>query len=80
MAEHLLARNIAGIGIDTLSPDRPDSGFPVHQLLLGADKYIIENVANPQQMPKTGGFALVLPMKIQGATEAPTRLVGLKAL
>jgi len=30
----------------TLSPDRADSSFPVHKALLGANKYIIETVAN----------------------------------
>jgi kynurenine formamidase len=46
-AKLLLLRNISGLGIDTLSPDGPDDDYPVHQLLLGANKYIVENVATP---------------------------------
>jgi kynurenine formamidase len=73
----LLERGIAGLGVDTLSPDRPEDDFPVHKLILGAGKYIVENVANAGQMPSTGAYSLALPIKIQDGAEAPLRLVGL---
>lgn len=76
-AELLLARDILGMGIDTLSPDRPQDGFPVHRLLLEAGKYIIENAANVALLPARGSFILALPLKIKGGTEAPIRLIGL---
>ena len=76
-AELLLTRDIIGLGIDTLSPDCGDSGFPVHQLLLAAGKYIVENVANAKKLGPVG-FSIALPIKIQKGTEAPIRLVGLK--
>ena len=76
-ASLLLERGVSAIGIDTLSPDRPEDGFKVHKLFLGADKIIIENVANLGSMPPTGSFVISLPMKIQDGTEAPIRLVGL---
>lgn len=76
-AKLLLERNIAGIGIDTLSPDTAESGYPVHQLLLQAGKYIIENVANANLLPPTGAWTLALPWKIINATEAPVQLIGL---
>jgi len=75
-ASLLLDRQIVGLGIDTLSPDRPEDGFPVHQLILGAGKFIIENVANASELPPIGAYSLALPMKIQEGTEAPIRLVG----
>lgn len=74
-AELLLERDIVGIGIDTLSPDTEESGYPVHAALLGAGKYIIENVANVQRLPARGSLILALPMKIKDGTEAPVRLV-----
>lgn len=74
-AEALLERNIRGLGIDTLSPDRPEGDFPVHRLILGANKYIIENVACAQKLPPLGAQALALPLKTQEGTEAPVRLV-----
>ena len=74
--ELLLKRGIAGIAIDTLSPDCNDSSFPVHKLILGAGKYIIENIANCRLMPAHGSFAIVLPLNIE-ATESPIRAIGL---
>lgn len=76
-ALYLLAKNIAGLGIDTLSPDRPDSGYPVHQCLLSCGKYLVENVSQANSLPPTGSFIAVMPMKIADAAEAPVRLVGL---
>ncbi|MEN8237124.1 MAG: cyclase family protein [Pseudomonadota bacterium] len=73
----LLERKIVGLGIDTFSPDRPEDGFPVHQHILGARKYIIENIANTRLLPPTGAYTLALPIKTFEGTEAPTRLVGL---
>ena len=76
-AHLLLDRHIVGLGIDTLSPDRPEDNFPVHQLILNADKYIVENVANALKLPVVGAYTLACPLKIQGGTESPLRLVGL---
>jgi len=76
VAEFLLTKDIVGIGIDTLSPDRPEDGYPVHRIILGAGKYIIENAANLLEMPVEGAWVLVLPIKVAGGTEAPVRLVG----
>ena len=76
-AELLLKKDICGLGIDTLSPDRPRDGFPVHNLILGNGKYIIENVANALKMPPLGSYILALPLKIKDGTEAPARLIGM---
>ncbi len=73
----LLERKVSAIGIDTLSPDRPQDGFKVHKAFLGAGKIIIENVANLDNMPPLGSFVMILPIKIKDGTEAPVRLVGL---
>ena len=73
----LLERQIVGLGIDTLSPDTPDSGYPVHQTLLSAGIYLIENVANSGQLPPMGSISLALPLKIAEATEAPMRFIAL---
>jgi kynurenine formamidase len=73
----LVERGIVGLGIDTISPDRPDSEFPVHAILLGAGKYIVENAAHLKSLPPTGAYSLSLPIKTKDGTEAPIRLVGL---
>jgi kynurenine formamidase len=76
-SELLLKRNIAGLGIDTLSADTGADGFPVHRAVLGADKYLVENVANVKELPPVGAKSLALPIKISGGTEAPIRLIAL---
>lgn len=73
----LLERGVVGLGIDTLSPDRPESGFKIHQLFLSAGKYIIENAAHLRKLPPQGSFVAALPLKIKGGTESPIRLIGL---
>lgn len=76
-AQLLLDRHVVGLGVDTLSPDLPDSGYPVHAAFLGAGKYIVENIAHLEKMPPVGGYSVVLPLKILGGTESPIRLIGL---
>jgi kynurenine formamidase len=76
-AEYCLQRGIVGLGIDTLSPDRPDDGYPVHAAILGAGKYIVENAANLSELPRVGSYILALPIKTKGGTEAPIRLIAL---
>lgn len=76
-ASFLLSRDIIGIGIDTLSPETGKDGFPVHELILGAGLYILENMASLQDLPNEGAFLLVLPLKIEGGAEAPVRAVAL---
>ena len=76
-ARYLVDCGIVGLGIDTLSPDRPRDGFPVHEAILGSGGYILENVANLGAMPAVGGFIMALPLKIEGGTESPVRCVGL---
>ena len=76
-AELLLERRCVGIGIDTLSPDGSNMEFPVHQHILGAGKYILENVANLELMPKVGAYIIALPIKVKEGTEAAIRAIGL---
>ncbi len=76
-AKLLLERNIAGIGIDTLSPDSTGNAFPVHRIILGAGKYIVENVANVDSLPPVGAKVYIMPLKIKEGTESPIRLVAI---
>lgn len=73
----LIARDISGIGIDTLSPDI-DEDFPVHKAILGTGRFIIENLnENLELLPKQGGYLIIAPLKIEGGGEAPTRVFAL---
>ena len=67
---------IAAIGIDTPSIDRGQSTtFEAHQALYGADIPGFENVAHLDALPPTGSYVVALPMKIQGGSGAPLRIV-----
>ena len=76
-AQLLLKRNISGLGIDTLSSDTGLNGFPVHRAILGAGKYLVENVANAKSLPPIGAKIFVMPIKVKDGTEAPIRLVAI---
>ena len=71
-------RNIAGIGIDTLSVDYGMStDFMVHHVSHGKGKFHLENVANLANMPATGAFVIVAPIKVENGTGGPARIFGL---
>ncbi|MBU6446154.1 MAG: cyclase family protein, partial [Verrucomicrobia bacterium] len=76
-ARYLIGQNVVGIGIDTLSPDCLHLDYPVHHTVLGAGKYIIENVADCANIPSRGCYAIALPLRAEDATECPIRLIAL---
>lgn len=77
VAQYLVSEDIVGIGVDTLSPDTPESEYPVHQILLSAGKYIVENIANTRLLPTTGSYIFVMPLRLAEGSEAPIRLLGM---
>ncbi|CAE7745146.1 PPIP5K1, partial [Symbiodinium pilosum] len=70
VAEWLVqCRDMAGLGIDTLSPDAGASeGFKTHHAVLGADRYIVENL-NLEGLPARGATVTVAPTALRGAPE-----------
>ena len=75
-AQILMERGIKGLGIDTLTPEI-EKGFPIHHLVLGAGKYIVENLANLDQLPPVGATVLILPIKVTEGTESPVRAIAM---
>lgn len=73
----ILERKLAGVGIDTFSPDGGNMDLPLHFQLLGAGKYIVENLTNLDQVPPFGAYFLALPLKIEDAVESPVRAIAL---
>lgn len=70
-------RRIKAVGLDTASIDYGQSTlFQSHQFLSRRGIPIFENVAHLETLPATGAWVLALPMKIQGGSGAPLRLVG----
>ncbi len=70
-----LERKIAGLGIDTLSPDPFGSDYPLHHALLGNNLFIIENLAHLDALPPKGSYLFALPLKIDQGTESPARVI-----
>ncbi len=70
-------RRAVGVGIDSLSPDGGsggERGFPAHHVILGADRYILENLRLEAELPARGATAFVAPLNIVGAPETPARV------
>lgn len=71
-------REAVGLGIDTLSVDTAtDPSYAVHRYCSKHDIYHIENVANLAQVPPLGALVVVAPMKLQGGSGAPARVLAL---
>ncbi len=71
-------RNIGLLGIDTASIDYGQStDFIVHQIGGAAGIPNLENVGDLSEVPETGFLLAALPMKIEGGTGAPVRIVAL---
>jgi kynurenine formamidase len=69
-------RGVVGIGLDTLSADNGEaSDSPCHHLVHAAGGYILENLANLEQLPARGAFVLIAPLPIVGGTGAPARVL-----
>jgi kynurenine formamidase len=77
-AKLLIGRKVSGLGCDTLSIDYGASeDFAVHHLALGAGLYHLENLADMRDLPETGGFLIVAPIKLEGGSGGPVRVFAL---
>jgi kynurenine formamidase len=72
------ARNVFGLGIDTLSIDYgPSRDFPVHHYTLAHSLYHLENVGNLGRVPSSGDTVVVAPMKLENGSGGPVRIFAL---
>ncbi len=72
------ARNVLGLGIDTLSVDQgASSTLEVRQYTLAHGLYHLENVTNLEQVPPSGAVAVVAPAKLEGSASGPVRIMAL---
>ena len=77
-AKLLVAHGVFGLGIDTLSIDYgPSADFPVHQYTLAHKLYHLENVANLEGVPAVGATIIAAPMKLEGGSGSPVRIIAL---
>jgi len=77
-AKLLIERKVSGLGCDTLSIDHgASSDYAVHHLALGAGLYQLENLADMSELPETGAFLIVAPIKLEGGSGGPVRVFAL---
>ncbi len=77
LAEH---PNVVGYGCETVGIDAGSAGgmdpvFPVHNLLLGAGRYGLTQLANLTKLPTTGALIVVAPLKLVDGTGSPSRVL-----
>ncbi|MFO7262444.1 MAG: cyclase family protein [bacterium] len=71
-------RRVAALGADVASIDYGASqDFIVHRIAAAADVPGLENLTNLDQLPPTGAIVIALPMKIEGGSGGPVRVVAL---
>lgn len=77
-AKLLVKRNVSGIGIDTLSLDHgPSKTFATHVVMLKANKYQVENMANLDALPAVGATAIIGVLPVKGGSQAQARIFAL---
>lgn len=77
-AEVLVKRNVAAIGIDTLSIDHgPSKTFATHVVMLKANKFQVENMANLDALPAVGATAIIGVLPVKGGSQAQARIFAL---
>ena len=77
-AKVLIERKVSGLGCDTLSIDYgASSDFAVHHLALGAGLYHLENLSDLSELPETGAFLIVAPIKLESGSGGPVRVFAL---
>ncbi len=75
-ARWLVRRGIRAVGLDTASIDYGQSTlFESHRVLGAAGVPVFENVANVRRLPSRNFLVIALPMKIEGGSGGPLRMV-----
>lgn len=70
-------RGVIAVGIDTPSIDYGQSSdFRSHVILYSENISGFENVTNLELLPPSGSYVVALPMKIEGGSGGPLRIVG----
>ena len=72
-------RQISGFGVETVGIDAGAAGgfdppFPLHNLLLGAGRLGLTQLANLDRLPITGALIVVSPLRLVGGTGSPSRV------
>lgn len=81
--EWLIAeRDVKGFGVETINTDAGQSHawstpYPCHTLMHGANRFGLQCLNNLDQLPPQGAFIIAAPLKIQGGSGSPLRVLAL---
>lgn len=75
-------RDVRGFGVETINTDAGQSyawpvAYPCHTLMHGANKFGLQCLANLDKLPPTGAVIVAAPLKIQGGSGSPLRVLAL---
>ena len=78
----LQERHVHGFGVETINTDAGQSyGWPVpypcHTLMHGANRYGLQCLKNLDQLPPQGAVIVAAPLKIEGGSGSPLRVLAL---
>jgi len=83
-ASTLLAkdRDVLGVGVETIGTDAGQAGtfdppFPNHTIMHGAGKFGLASLCHLDQLPATGAIVIAAPLKIEGGSGSPVRVIAL---
>ena len=81
--DYLASKPIKAIGVESFDPDSVDlnnlaaAEFPAHRSFLPKGILVIENLTNLDQIPGNRCFVIALPLKIEGASGSPLRVIAI---
>ncbi len=77
-------RDVMGFGVETVGTDAGMAGmwdppFPAHHFMHGNNRYGLASLANLDQLPPKGAVIITPPLKIEGGSGSPLRVLALVA-
>ncbi len=77
-------RQVHGFGVETINTDAGQSyswptPYPCHTLMHGSNRYGLQCLKNLDQLPATGAMIVSAPLKIEGGSGSPLRVLALVA-
>ena len=77
-------RDVLGVGVETVGTDAGQAGgfdppFPNHTIMHGAGKFGLASLCNLDQLPPTGAVVIAAPLKIEGGSGSPVRVLAIVA-
>jgi kynurenine formamidase len=73
--EGVVGFGVETVGIDAGAAGGMDPAFPLHNMVLGAGRYGLTQLANLDALPTTGALIVVAPLKLVDGTGSPSRVL-----